>query len=95
MKAWLKKYPRFKLHFTPTSASWLSAVDGCFRQLERRALYRGVFTSVGDLKTAIRGFLAVHNEKLAKPFRWHKSAKFIVTSVTRAKLSAIDNRQAN
>ena len=54
IKVWLEKHPRFKLHFTPTSASWLNAVEGGFSQLERRALYRGVFTSVTDLKAAIR-----------------------------------------
>jgi hypothetical protein len=63
-----------------------------FGQLERRALYRGIFTSVDDLKTAIRRYIKVHNEKLAKPFRWHKSAESIMTSVTRAKLSVIDNK---
>jgi len=40
IKQWLEKHPRFKLHFTPTSASWLKAVEGRFAQLERRALYR-------------------------------------------------------
>ena len=54
IKQWLDKHPRFKLHFTPTSASWLNAVEGWFAQLERRALYRGAFTSVTDLKAAIR-----------------------------------------
>ena len=68
VKAWLEKHPRFKLHFTPTSASWLNAVEGWFGQLERRALYRGIFTSVGELKKAIRRFIQTHNEKLAKPF---------------------------
>jgi transposase len=92
VKAWLEKHPRFKLHFTPTSASWLNAVEGWFGQLERRALYRGIFTSVGELKTAIRRFIKTHNEKLAKPFRWHKSAESIMTSVARAKLSVIDNK---
>lgn len=46
VKAWLEKHPRFKLHFTLTSASWLNAVEGWFSQLERRALDRGIFTSV-------------------------------------------------
>ena len=92
VKAWLEKHPRFKLHFTPTSASWLNAVEGWFGQLERRALYRGIFTSVGELKKAIRRFIQTHNEKLAKPFRWHKSAESIMTSVARAKLSVIDNK---
>lgn len=45
---WLAKHPRFKLHFTPTSASWLNAVESWFSQLERRALERGIFTSVKD-----------------------------------------------
>ena len=92
VKVWLEKHPRFKLHFTPTSASWLNAVEGWFGQLERRALYRGIFTSVGELKTAIRRFIKTHNEKLAKPFRWHKSAESIMTSVARAKLSVIDDK---
>lgn len=53
VKAWLEKHPRIKLHFTPTSASWLNAVEGWFAQLERRALYRGVFSSVKELKDEI------------------------------------------
>jgi len=67
VKAWLERPPRFKLHFTPTSASWLNAVEGWFGQLERQALYRGIFTSIDDLKTAIRRYIKVHNEKMAKP----------------------------
>jgi transposase len=92
VKAWLEKHPRFKLHFTPASARWLNSVEGWFGQLERRALNRGIFTSVGDLKTVIRRFIKIHNEKLAKSFRWHKSAESIMASVTRSKLSAIDNK---
>jgi transposase len=46
---WLAQHPRVHFHFTPTSSSWLNAVEGWFAQLERRALYRGVFTSVGEL----------------------------------------------
>ena len=53
VNAWLAKHPRFKLHFTPTSASWLNAVEGWFSQLERRALYRNAFTSVADLRGTI------------------------------------------
>jgi hypothetical protein len=47
---------------------------------------------VGELKTAIRRFIKTHNEKFAKPFRWHKSAESIMTSVARAKLGVIDNK---
>ncbi len=62
IKQWLEKHPPFKLHFTPISASWLNAVEGWFAQLERRALYWGTFTSVADLKAAIRQFIEAHNE---------------------------------
>ncbi|WP_239990635.1 MULTISPECIES: IS630 family transposase [unclassified Pseudomonas] len=80
IKLWLEKHPRFKLHFTPTSASWLNAVEGWFSQLERRALYRGVFTSVADLKVAIRQFITAHNELSTKPFKWNKTAESIISS---------------
>ena len=85
VKAWLNRHPRFKLHFTPTSASWLNAVEGWFAQLERRALYRGVFTSVQELRDGIKRFIKVHNELSAKPFIWKKTAKSILKSVSRAK----------
>lgn len=87
VRAWLDEHPRFKLHFTPTSASWLNAVEGWFAQLERRALYRGVFTSVAELKKAIRHFIETHNQLTAKPFRWTKSAESILNSVTHAKMN--------
>lgn len=85
VQKWLDRHPRFELHFTPTSASWLNAVEGWFGQLERRALYRGAFTSVNELRNAIRAYIKAHNEGLAKPFRWTKSAETILKSVERAK----------
>ena len=92
VQKWLKKHPRFKLHFTPTSASWLNAVEGWFSQLERRALYRGVFRGVDELRKALKQYIAVHNDKLAKPFRWTKSAESILSSVDHAKRSALLNK---
>ncbi len=83
--AWVEKNPRIHFHFTPTSSSWLNAVEGWFAQLERRALYRGVFTSVAELKAEIERFIEVHNKELAKPFRWTKSAENIIAAVNRAK----------
>ena len=77
---WLEKHPRFHLHFTPTSASWLNAVESWFSQLERRALYRGNFTSVEELRNEIHRYIRVHNEGLAKPFQWTKSAKSLIES---------------
>ena len=84
VKKWLAAHPRFILHFTPTSASWLNAVEGWFAQLERRAIYRGVFTSVKELRDEIHQFIKVHNTESAKPFKWTKSASTIIESVKRA-----------
>src|SRR5206468_1879163 len=82
--AWLAGHPRCTLHFTPTSASWLNAVEGWFAQLERRAVHRGSFTSVHDLRSELRRFIAAHNRYAAKPFVWTKPADVILDSVARA-----------
>ncbi len=76
--AWLEKHPRFHLHFTPTSASWLNTVESWLSQLERRSLHRGVFTSVEELRDEIHRFIKVHNEESAKPFTWTPSARSII-----------------
>ena len=81
----LAAHPRFHLHVTPTSASWLNAVETWFGQLERRALRRGVFTSVTELREEIRRFIEAHNTHAAKPFRWTKSAGAILDAVERAR----------
>lgn len=86
---WLEAHPRFILHFTPTSASWLNAVEGWFSQLERRTIYRGAFSSVKELREEIQRFIRVHNARSAKPFRWTKSAEKIIDAVNRAKSSAM------
>jgi len=82
---WVTSQPRIHFHFTPTSASWLNAVEGRFAQLERRALYRGVFTGVAELKAELQRFIRVHNRDLAKPFMWTKNPETILVSVQRAK----------
>lgn len=84
---WMDAHPRMHFHFTPTSSSWMNAVEGWFAQLERRSLYRGVFTSVKELKDEINRFIAVHNQDLAKPFKWTKAADKIIASVERARQS--------
>jgi len=81
---WLQNHPRVHFHFTPTSASWLNAVETWFSQLERRSLYRGVFTSVQQLRDEIHRYIKVHNEKLAKPFRWTKTAKVLIEKQARS-----------
>ena len=85
VKAWLQNKPRIHFHFTPTSSSWLNAVEGWFAQLERRSLYRGVFSSVPDLNEEIKCYIEVHNRETAKPFKWTKDAKSILAAVERAK----------
>jgi transposase len=85
VKSWLAEHPRFHLHFTPTSASWLNAVETWFSVLERRAVHRGIFTSVSDLRAALKAYVDAHNKYFAKPFTWTKSAESILAAVTRAK----------
>lgn len=89
VQRFLAAHPRFHFHFTPTSASWLNAVETWFSQLERRALYRGVFTSVAALRTELRRYIQAHNEGAAKPFVWTKSAQTILAAVRRAQ-QAVD-----
>src|SRR6266851_8317937 len=67
VRAWLARHPRWTFHFTPTSASWLNAVEGFFAKLTRRRLKRGVFRSVVELQAAINRYLADHNAS-PKPF---------------------------
>jgi transposase len=82
--AWLAKHPRFHLHFTPTSSSWLNLVERWFRDLTEKALRRGVFHSVPDLIAAIGEFLDAHNDD-PKPFVWTASIDAILEKVGRCK----------
>lgn len=85
VEQFLAKRPRIVLHFTPTSASWLNAVESWFGQLTRRSLQRGVFTSVAALRDELHRYIQSHNERSAKPFVWTKSAQSILDSVERVK----------
>ena len=80
---WLAKHPRFHMHFTPTSASWLNMVERFFRDITTKRIRRGVFTSVPELIDAIDEYIAHHNTK-PKPFIWTKSARDILEKVIRA-----------
>ena len=66
---WLARHPRFVFHFTPTSGSWLNAVETFFSALTRRRLKRGVFRSVVDLQAAIHRYINEHNAN-PRPFTW-------------------------
>ncbi len=82
VKAWLARHPRFVFHFTPTSCSWLNAVEGFFAKLTRRRLKRGVFHSVVELQTAINRFIAEANHQ-PKPFVWTADPDKIIAAVNR------------
>lgn len=92
-ETWLDKHPRFKLHFTPTSASWLNLVERFFAEITSRRIPRGSYSSVDDLDSAIYDYLAQHNEK-PKPFRWTKMAEDILTRERRA-LDRLDEIRGN
>jgi len=77
---WLARHPRWVFHFTPTSSSWLNAVETFFSALTRRRLKRGIFRSIVDLQAAIHRYLAEHNQD-PKPFTWTKTADQIFTKL--------------
>jgi transposase len=82
IRRWLLKRPRFQLHFTPTSASWLNLVERWFALLTEQQLRRGVFHSTRNLETTIRNYINAHNDE-PKPFIWTKTADEILASVAR------------
>jgi transposase len=84
VKAWLAKHPRFHLHFTPTSASWLNLVERFFGLVTEDAIRRGVFRSVADLQAAIEAYLEHHNAD-PKPFIWTAPAADILEKVARGR----------
>jgi transposase len=80
VKAWLEKHPRFILHFTPTSSSWLNLIERWFGEITRKRIRRGVFRSVPELVAAIEEYIRHHN-KDPKPFVWTKRAEDIIKKV--------------
>ena len=84
VRAWLEKHPRFNLHFTPTSSSWLNLIERWFAELTNKAIRRGAFGSVDDLIDAINEFLRAHNAD-PKPFVWTASIEQILNKVGKCK----------
>ncbi len=78
VRTWLEEHPRFHLHFTPTSGSWLNMVESWFSALTRKRLRRGVFKSLKELDQALREYIRVNN-KNPKPFAWTKTATQILS----------------
>lgn len=93
VKDWLDKHPRFKLHFTPTSASWLNLVERFFAELTTKRIRRGSYASVDDLEAAIYDYLLQHNSR-PKPFVWSKTAEDVLAREQRA-LNALDQIRGN
>ena len=84
VQRWLKRHPRFHMHFTPTSASWLNMVERFFRDLTENRIRRGTFHSLPELITAIADYLQHHNQR-PKPFIWTAKASDILEKVKRAR----------
>ena len=82
VRQWLARHPLWTFHFTPTSASWLNAVEGFFAKLTKRRLKLGVFLSVVDLQAAINRFVVEHNAQ-PKPFTWTADPDKIIQAVRR------------
>ena len=85
---WLADHPRWTFHFTPTSASWLNAVEGFFSAITRRQIRRGAFHSVDDLQTAITRYIHAHNSD-SRPFVWTTSAKAIFEKLAPIPVSSV------
>ena len=79
---WLLRHPRFHLHFTPTSASWLNQIERWFAEITNKRIRRGSYRSTRQLVQAIEDYLTVYNDD-PKPFIWTKSADDILESLKR------------
>jgi len=84
VQSWLKKHPRFHMHFTPTSSSWLNLVERWFRDLTDKRIRRGTFTNVAKLQAAIQAYIDEHNQD-PKAFKWTAKAEVILEKVRRAR----------
>ena len=86
VKTWLAKHPRFQLHFTPTSSSWVNMVERFFGKLTDKAIRRGIFQSVPDLIAAIDAYLQANNDD-PSPFVWTATAEQILEKVRRGRVA--------
>jgi len=84
VRAWLKRHPRFHMHFTPTSSSWLNLVERWFREITDKRIRRGTFTSVAKLQAAIDSYIQTHNQN-SKAFIWTAGVENILAKVRRAR----------
>ncbi len=91
VQRWLKRHPRFHMHFTPTSSSWLNLIERWFREITDKRIRRGVFHNVKQLVDAIRAYVDEHNQN-PKSFTWTAKVDDILAKVRRAR-AALDKMQ--
>ena len=84
VKAWLKKHPRFVMHYVPTSCSWLNLIERWFAELTNKRIRRDSFLSVDDLTAAIEEFLSAWNQN-PKPFVWTATVDSILAKLARCR----------
>ncbi len=84
VKSWMRRHPRFHIHFIPTSSSWLNLVERWFREITDKRIRRGSFHSVPELITAIEDYLKCHNQN-PRVFVWKASADSIMTKIAKCK----------
>ena len=90
VQRWLKRHPRFHMHFTPTSSSWANLVERWFREITQKRIRRGTFRSVDELTKAIMDYIEQHNES-PKSFVWSAKVEHILEKVRRAR-AVLDNQ---
>jgi len=93
VKAWLKKHPRFHMHFIPTSSSWLNLIERWFRDLTDKRIRRGAFTGVPELTEAIMSYIESHNEN-PKSFAWTAKVDDIMAKVESARAVLLNTKQS-
>jgi transposase len=84
VQSWVRRHPRFHLHFIPTSSSWLNLVERCFREITHKRIRRGVFRSVPELIAAIEDYMSNHNQN-PHVFVWTASVEGILTKIAKCK----------
>ena len=84
VKSWMRRHPRFHIHFIPTSSSWLNLVERWFREITDKRIRRGSFHSVPELIIAMRSYLKCHNQN-PRVFVWKASAYSIMTKIAKCK----------
>jgi transposase len=92
VKSWLKRHPRFHMHFTPTASSWLNLVERWFRGITDQRIRRGTFHNVKQLQQAITDYIDEHNEE-PQAFKWTAKADAILAKVRRAR-ATLDKMQS-